>query len=363
MAHDTKIRTYTRAELKTLLDDPVWWETEGLPFTKARLSCYLDNPFAEDDDVLWLIAWQEGKPAAYLGLVPDQIRTEAGTLKIAWFSSWWADPRVRGSGLARQLTSLGLTLYKGIGIDSGTPWSMRQMRESGDFFLYTQRPRSFWFLNVNQKALKDFGYRFKAIELVFPIIHFLLGRLMIMRLRSWLSRMGETSLSVEYLLEPDAASIDIISSINESEFCVKDAGVLRWRSGLPPRMARIAGLGNRASYFGNSGEKVSSSLIKLSDGKKPVGLVNICLADGYLKIPFLYLLEGYEPGFAALVGSVCLAEGVDVVYSQNSRLRDILNGFGLPRWLSKSYPMDVLLSSSLRDVPKGLLLQDGDGAF
>jgi len=62
------IITYSKAELRKLLEEPLWWDHTNLPFTKSRLSCYLDSPHSRDDDILWLIAWQEERIVAYLGL-------------------------------------------------------------------------------------------------------------------------------------------------------------------------------------------------------------------------------------------------------------------------------------------------------
>jgi len=358
------IITYSKAELRKLLEEPLWWDHTNLPFTKSRLSCYLDNPHSRDDDILWLIAWQEERIVAYLGLVPDTLSPAAGASRLAWFSSWWADPRVRKTGLAGKLTSMGLNLYTAIGIDSGTPWSMRKMRESGDFFVYTQRPRSFWFLNLNQRSLKDFG-KDKAIPR--PLVkmgHFALGHLISLRLRLWLKRMGKSNISIEYVSAPDLEAMDLIASLSANELCIKDAGTLNWRTDLPSRMAQLAGLPSKAkSYFGNSGFSVRSYSIKLWRGSELIGFVNICLSDGYLKIPYLFLKTGCERELAVIIGSLCLNENIDVIYSQNRLVKDTLARYRVPHWASKSYPMDLLLSTRLKDLPGGLHLQDGDGAF
>jgi len=358
------IKTYTLAELRELYDDPRWWHCANLPFSKARLGAYLENPHAAETDVIWLIAWRGDAIVAYLGLVPDRINSDTGIRKIAWFSSWWADPTVRGRGLAEQLTSMGLKLYPGIGIDSGTPWSMRKMRESGDFFLWSQRPRSLWMLNINRRALKDFGMKNALTDFLFPLAHSCLGFAIRLRLSLWLKRRGESDLSLEYLTAIDQEAMELLLRFRETELCVHDLDTIHWRASLLPKLAHLSGIdSSQSSYFGNSGFRVNSYLAKLWKGGKLIGLVNICLADGYLKIPFLYIEDNCERELSVLIARLCLEESIDVVYSQDRRVKTALERLKLPRWLLKSYPMDVLLSNSLINVPAEKILQDGDGAF
>lgn len=356
------IKTYTHAELRTLYDDPDWWRQKNLPFSKARLGAYLDNPHAEESDVLWLIAFGEEGIVGYIGMVPDQINSASGSRKMAWFTSWWVDSSVRGSGLADRLMTVGLKFYPVMGGDSGTPWAIRKVLKSGNFFLWDKRPRSFWMLNVSRRALKEFGYQNMLTGALFPLVHGLLGWFMRLRLRAWLKRMGESDLSVEYLDRLDQEAKDLVSSQMASEVCVHGADTLHWRASLLPRMAKLRGIpSGQSSYFGNSGFDVRSYLIKLRKGSQLIGLIDICLADGYLKIPFLYMEEGCERELSVLVGRICLGEKVEVIYSQDKRIKAALERFKLPRWLLKSYPMEVLFSS--KDIPSGLRLQDGDGAF
>ena len=82
-----KISSYRIADLRRLLEDPVFWGQEVLPISKHRLVSHINNPRANEDDIVLLTAHEDGNVEAYIGILPDLCFTSDGkTQKFGWFN-------------------------------------------------------------------------------------------------------------------------------------------------------------------------------------------------------------------------------------------------------------------------------------
>ncbi len=79
--------------------------------TTPRLACsQAANPQARPDDVLLLVAYVGNKCAAYLGLMPGQLRLAGRFERVRYMSGWYVCPDYRGLGLGRRLLQTALEL-------------------------------------------------------------------------------------------------------------------------------------------------------------------------------------------------------------------------------------------------------------
>ncbi len=348
-----------------LYDDSAFWEHKFLPFTKARLACYLHNPRAELDDPLWIMAFKDDKVVAYLALVPDYINTLQGAKKIAWFSSWWAEPQYRGTGLAERLTSLGFGLYDGIAIDSGNPWSMQKMMDSGNFELYQQRQRRYYFLAMNKKVLRDNKVSNPLFYILLPFLRPLLALISKVRLKLWLAQNKQANLKVEYNHQLDAQSMEMIQVKAAGELVFKDEAYLEYRAFLPSKLAFPSFIPKKHhSYFGNVGSTAECQIVKLWQKEKFIGWVSYCIVDSALNLKFHYMRENHEKELLYLIAKLCLEFSVDLVFSQDAFIHRYLLSFRFPFLFSKTHEVPMLMSKSLMKlVDSGKHLFDGEGAF
>jgi len=359
-----QIIPHTKAQLRELYGQPEFWRASWLPFTRLRLKQYLENPLAAEEDVLWLNALHQGRIVAYLGLLPDLVLDGDRLVKIAWPTSWWADPKHRGKGIAALLFDRALELYPYSCVNSATPWARRLLLKRGLYKPYATRPRSFWFLNLNPHTFRDFGIDNRLFRLLQPCGHALLGRIGKARLQAWLKGLPTRQVKLEYVSEPDPESMEMIRELARSELSHKSPEVLAWRMNNLLYSPLLKGIPRRHdTYFGNTGEEILSYQVKLWSEEELVGFLNLLVVDKVLRIPYFYLKEGFEAEFAALVGRICLHNCIDVVYSQHPRVNAILKQYRLPHFHLKSYPMEVLVSPALDFLPSGRTVQDGDGAF
>jgi len=83
----------------------------NLPISFQRAVSHINNPRANDDDVLLILIYNELGIAGYLGIIPDNIFINDSVCKIGWMSCIWVHKNSRGMGIAKQLTLLSAKYY------------------------------------------------------------------------------------------------------------------------------------------------------------------------------------------------------------------------------------------------------------
>jgi GNAT superfamily N-acetyltransferase len=98
-----EIRTLNRQQLDAFVRDPAFERLPFIPISRHRALSHMANPRAEDDDVLLLLAYDEGAMVGYLGVLPDLLHRDGRTERCGWLSCMWVDDAQRGKGIAKQL--------------------------------------------------------------------------------------------------------------------------------------------------------------------------------------------------------------------------------------------------------------------
>jgi hypothetical protein len=87
-----EIIEYTKRGLRELLADQHFWTQRWLPITKRRVISQISNPRADDNDTVLITAHHKGQLVAYLGILPDLLKSESQQpMKFGWLTAWWAD--------------------------------------------------------------------------------------------------------------------------------------------------------------------------------------------------------------------------------------------------------------------------------
>lgn len=128
-----ELREFNKAQLQEFIASGEYASYAILPITPMRAASQLKNPYAADDDVLLIIAFNDEKEiCAYCGLLPGRI-SGGRDEKIWWNSCWWVDP-VKGRGMAMQLFFRMLKLTgKNMAFAELTPHTRKIVAHFDDF--------------------------------------------------------------------------------------------------------------------------------------------------------------------------------------------------------------------------------------
>lgn len=362
---DIIIKKYTKAELMQLYHDSAFWEQDELPFTRARLACYLQNSRAEPENVLWIMAFQGANIVGYRALLPEYINTLEGVLKIAWSSSWWVDSKFRGTGLAQELNKAGFPLYNGVIIGAGNPWALKSSHRKDNFEAYQIRERKYYFLAINKQILRDHKVSNPLIYMLLPLVNPLLSLISKIRIKRWLAKNKQANLKVEYIHKIDQESLDLIQANADRELVVKDAAYYEYRAFLPSRLALPSFITKKHhSYFGNVGSAAECRIVKLWQADQLVGVINYCIIDKTLRIRLHHLLANHEDKLVYLIAKICSRLPVEAIASQDAFVIGYLQRFKLPYLFCKTHTVPIIMTQSLVEtIGPGRHFFDGEGGF
>lgn len=103
------LKTYNRSSLEDFIDSPEFYELPFLPISYHRAQSHIHNPRADEDDILLIIAHEQGNMVGYLGVLPDWIfDMNNRRSKCGWLSCMWIDPESRGKGISKILVAEAL---------------------------------------------------------------------------------------------------------------------------------------------------------------------------------------------------------------------------------------------------------------
>lgn len=355
-----RVSVYNRLDVIQLLDQREFWLQENLPFSRIRATQYVANPYANNDDPLWLIARHQERIIGYIGMIPDMLNVQGAQQKVCWLTSVWVSPHWREKGLGTELIASAIVLYPHACSNSGTPTSVGLVLQKNLMRVYEQRERAWYVFNVNPAILRIFKYNNPLLSAVLPPLRVLTSLILRFRFSSW----KRTGLQVEQVGELDAESLHFLQTQWHHDFSLKDKSVFAWRSRNLVYSPRLRGVNPLyQTYFANHGWSQQNILYKLFKSDQMVGMINIMVTDGVLNIPYLYLQPGVEEDFMGFLADVILSNHIDAVYTQNPKLNAMFKRWKMPALIKKAYMMPILITAGLKDISPGRIVQDGDGAF
>jgi len=99
-----EIKKLNKSGLLSYIESDDFLSSPVIAISKHRAISHLFNPRAKETDILLLLAYEGHKMVGYLGVLPDDIKTDEGeTVHIGWMSCLWIDPDHRGKKIAQKL--------------------------------------------------------------------------------------------------------------------------------------------------------------------------------------------------------------------------------------------------------------------
>lgn len=130
----TEIKKIRKSDIPELLNDNSFWNNSFLAISRHRLYSHFQNPTAADDDIILLLAFTDKELVGYMGAYIDHIYIGNELQKIAWLSTWWVDPKTKGSGVGRLILDTMYKVQNGkIGISQFTASAKRVYDKSAYF--------------------------------------------------------------------------------------------------------------------------------------------------------------------------------------------------------------------------------------
>jgi GNAT superfamily N-acetyltransferase len=81
-----------------------------IPITMQRAEAHTCNPYADEEDVALLVAYDGDELVGYFGIMPVLLKDGVSLHKAYWFSTWLVSPKLRGKSVGSLLMKQALSL-------------------------------------------------------------------------------------------------------------------------------------------------------------------------------------------------------------------------------------------------------------
>ena len=351
-----ELEIFTKNNLLELVSSERFSRFSFLPISPHRALSHVNNPKAEHDDALLILATENGNLAGYLGLLPGEIETPNGKEKIVWLSTLYVDAHFRGKKIAQQLLSRAFDLYEDrVVMTEFTTEAESLYNKTGQFdYLQPKKGKRYYFLSNLQELLPQKTNKAKPF---IPLLNAVdLGINTVWRAIQKKQKIAD--FRFEILSEIDTESKTFIQQFPSH----RNAEELAWTMQYPWVLQEKKSLNKY--LFSSFAKNKKIVWVKIFDHHN---LLECCamlsIRDGHLKIPYIFHKNNLG-NFHRFLGDYLAQESVKMLTCYQTELNDYWQKYALPSLYSKEFERRYMLHKKLMAIlPKGMTppFQDGDG--
>lgn len=356
-----KFVTLNKIQLKAFIESDEFRTMPYLPISLNRALSHINNPRAEENDVLLILAYTEVGMAGYLGVIPDLIFDGNKSERMGWMSCMWIHPAERGKGVAKALCKKCIELWNNkLFITEFAPSSYNLFQRSGWYEYMTQKTgiriyrRSclFTILPARKPSLSFFKPFFKATDVVVNLFHDLfLGK----------AHRFSSQYAVEFPLLPDESCYFLMENYLQNELIRKQKPEIEWFLKYPwvnetPYQTME---GNRY-FFTTEARKFNIIPIKVKQGIELVAFLIVTIREKHMKTPFVYIKQGHEKAVLETLNNLMHEHKIDYLTTYQKPITNTFKN-SFPYLYSKVIIRKYLKSKGFPVSVNENSIQDGEG--
>lgn len=365
-----EIITFNKTQLnEAILANTLWSKDDVVPMSRNKALLFLNNPHSKDEDVLLLLAKENGKTIGYRAMWPDKIISDGKPFDVAWGSCYWVDPQYRGKGVGAALLNKSFELYnKKIGSLSQSEMASRVYEKADKYFKYAET-EGYQFIvrsNFTYWVKKKFS-RLQAFLIVpFIILDGILNLFFRIKQLIWLKTNRTNELNLEYVNEIyDNELIEFINKRNVNDITPKNQKELNIIIKHPTSLTTPLPDSINSRYFFNTPQKrFFYKYLKISDTKERIiGFIILNIDDNKLYTPFIYAEPGYMDSIVVLICHHLIKYKAEMYLTYYPEVISEMKKNRFPIFIKRKYIRKSYLSSIFKDkISSGFFIHDGDGA-
>jgi hypothetical protein len=283
-------RTYNRIELKKFIDSEAFNRLEDIPVSRHRALSQINNPRAEEQDVLLVAQYDGEKMIGYLGILPDRMYWDGETIRMAWLTSFWIHEAYRGRHIKSILfdKATGLWDHKVL-ITNLIPWTASIYEKTGIFLPAQDKSGIRGYMRFDLAFILPPKSRwFRRMTLLLKILDVSLNALGDIRF-TFFRKQNSGDIVAEQISHIDQGLADFIDAHNEGFLHKRGKTELEWIM-QNPWVLEGDGTDCEASryYFSTYSKKFFYRMIKFTRGDEITGLVLLSIRNGNLNIPYVF---------------------------------------------------------------------------
>jgi hypothetical protein len=360
-----EIRQLNKKALQAYIDSQEYKTAPHIAISYHRAISHIQNPCADEDDVLLFVAYDGLQMAGYLGALPDDLYDGYGMKHhFAWMSCLWIDPAQRGKNIAASLVKTCFTAWNNrILLTEYTGPAASLYYKLGIFSELPQLNGRRWYLQSDlARILSPKSKYFNKIKPLLTTFDTLCNTLL---------RMGNICKNqVNNLNEVKEITDELAQFIQKStsNLCfLTKSNSIQWMMQYPWLMQSKLTVDSVRYYFSSVADQfVSKAFIIQNDKNQIAGFMLIMVRDGHLKIPILHYDCSIEE-VAKVVKSIVRQYQVKTFTLYHPELIHHLQSknvfFSFSKAIVRKYLISTVFWAELDHIAVPLSDGDGDTAF
>lgn len=362
-----EIQAFTVTDLKEALLSDNFWLTETLPITKHRARSFSQNPRADGNDLVLLIAYRDNRVIGYLGILPDTIFANDTAYKIGWLTSWWVDPGFKTTGVGAILLFRALGAYQQrLGVSGGSKEATIVLSASQKFIaLKSLRGLDIRLRFNTTKAIVRTHPAMGIFRALFKIFDTLADEIVHLRSFFWKRRNGILRrLTFEYISCIDEEADRFIQIHHRQDLTRRGKDDLDWIMNYPWVLsAPLKDSASRRYYFSSLSGRFMYLAVKVFERNNGmIGFLMLKVRDDRMSVVYSHFENRHASSIITAVAYHALTMDVSILSLYDERLVTGFSELRCPHWSAEKASKGFLVSKAFADTPLAACrLHGGDG--
>jgi len=336
-----------------------------IPITRHRAKSQALNPRADQDDILLILAIDNGDLAGYLGVLPDYLFSGSRKEKIGWFSCLWVSPDARGKGISLKLMQAGLEYWDNKILSADyVPFTKKIYHRTEAFRKepYTKSGVRLYLRSDLYQLLPPKSSFFSNIKGILKIKDAFFNIFLDLKLSLFKPNIDEYS--IETFEELTGELSDFISNKKTQSGFQRTTADLNWILKNPWVLNNDQddGLSEKYHFSSVANEFQFKPICVKDQNKNIVAILIFAKRDGTLKLPYLFHRDQIQV-VADIVNYLLVEWKIKTFTSFHPELCTVLKRKPTPAFYIKSQQRSYMVSHPLESIlfDQNMVVQDGDG--
>ncbi len=354
------IVTLNKSQLLQFINSDEYNTMPHVPISYIRAVSHINNPRANENDVLLILIYLDFGLAGYLGVLPDFIFKEGQNEKVGWMSCIWVHQNSRRKGIAKTLTNKAIELWNNkILITEFAPSTYELCKKLQKFNVLTcKNGLRIYRRSCTKQVLTSRYNKAKYIKPLFSIFDFSINILHDLFIKKK-KIINNQNIKIETVKKIDDEIFNFIKNNCNSNIFLRNKSEINWILEFPwVKETEIFSPKSIKYQFTSEAKQFKNICLKILNNKLIVGFALFTIRDRHLKTPYLYIENGYEDVIVEVVNNILIKYNLDILTTYQSKIIDKINN-RLSFLYSKNISRNYLTTTDLHVEQD--FIQDGDG--
>jgi len=361
------IVTLNKSELLQFINSDEFNTMPYIPISYIRAVSHINNPRANENDILLILVYLDFGLAGYLGIVSDLIFKNDKPEKVGWMSCIWVHQNARGKGLAKTLTNKAIELWDNkILATEFTPVAYNLYQKLKKFNILTIKDGLRIYRRSCTKHVLTSRYNkakyIKPILATFDFTINIVNDLFIKKKHNLINQ----NIKIENITNIDDDIFNFIKKHQDSNLFNRNKSEINWLLKFPWVKETHSISPESIKYqFTSEAKQFKNICIKIIDNNLIVGFVLLTIRDKHLKTPYIFIEKGVENTLVFIINNIMMDYNIDILTTyQNTIINNKNLSFIFRKSINRIYlttmnPIAIGFNVNQNNIQDG----DGDCAF